>query len=84
MFIFDWRFVIAAVVFLNLRQDWFREVYFCGIECVHNRRLRHGLSLVCLLFACLLMPVYLHFTFPLPLPVQPTILICLMEALNPI
>lgn len=49
MFIFDWRFVIAAVVFLNLSQDWFREVYFCGIECVHNHRLRHGLSLVCLL-----------------------------------
>lgn len=55
---FDWGFVVAAVVFLNRSQYWFREVYFCGIECVHSHGFRHGLSLVCLLFACLL--AYAH------------------------
>lgn len=64
---FWFGFVVVTIVFLNLGQGWFREVYFCGTDCMHSPWSRQGHS--CLFIVFLL--VYAHlssFHIPTPLP----------------
>lgn len=53
---FRFGFVAVTIVFLNVSQGWFREVYFCGADCMHSPWSRQGHS--CLFIVFLL--VYAH------------------------
>ena len=64
MFIFDLSFVVVATIFLDLSPARSGESVFMGLR--GYAITDPSRSFPCLLFACLFVPIYLHFTFLLP------------------